>query len=381
MSFQYQYTVNSDETFLNKKVDIPSLTSDIQASSIVTALDGPIQIVDGNCVITFKAALSQQDLLTLEGIIFAHTGVPVAPVPAPSLSDGTPIVTLTNRQSDGTPLVASSPRLGTEWVMVSHNFSDQCTWFGESVRVTSETLVDSGDGYTFNSDNPFWIDMISGRMHNDTMWVALQKETNPSNPHGYQVIVKINGTTATMREPFTTSGGDFEVIWDTGQILFYNSQSGNTVTADYSYAKSSAFYVQPRLPNTILSLEDSETDITTDVVMCSELEYTYWESDGYTWTNVGGYSYKRVSQILAEAVGAYPITPAIGATAAELAMPLQEFRRKSRGTMFSRQVAQFSFKTPVQIGSNFQIRISLKNDVPLQGEFVLITFYCIECDA
>jgi hypothetical protein len=365
---------------VNSAIPVPQFKSQVQSIDDSTLSDLRFGNLIEKAFVSgyFPAGTDNSDVLTaLQNMFNADQTVLTS-----SASSASGLIGLEFDGSSWAPASASqstfTPVSTSEWVLVSHNFSDQCTWFGDSVRVASETLIDSGDGLTFNSAHQFWIDMTSGRMHNDSMWVQLQQATNPSDPHGYQVQVQINGVAAVMREPFATSGGDYEVIWDTGQILFYQSQSGKTITAAYSYAAGSTFYVQPRTPGTYLNLVSSEADITTDVTMPTELDYTYWEFTGSSWINVGGFSYKRVSQILAEAKGAQPSTPAIGATPTELALPLEQFRRQSRGTMFPRQVFQFSFETPVQISQGVQIRISLKNDVPFNGEYVLVTFYCIE---
>src|SRR5574343_1977900 len=47
------------------------------------------------------------------------------------------------RQPDGVPKFAESPRDGSEWVIGTHNFCDPTTWFGDSIRVNNEVLVDS----------------------------------------------------------------------------------------------------------------------------------------------------------------------------------------------------------------------------------------------
>ena len=389
----YEYTVDSDGTFPNKKVDIPSFTAQIQATAgqddgINTPLyyaepGGPIQIVGGNCQIWFSDVLSLSEVLALEHIIFTHTGIPVAPPPAPTLSDGTPVVALNVRQNDGTPIFVPTLPSGTEWVCVTHNYADPCTWFTESLRASNETLTDSGDGLTFNSQHVNWIDMVSGRMHNDVMWIELQQGMNPSDPHGYQVQVFVDGAPVTMRTPFAASGGAYQVLWETGQIQFFTSQAGHTVTASYSYAAGSTFYVQPRLPNTTLVLKDSEGDVSSDAVMNDTLLYTYWAEEpnglgGLSWYELGGYEYKRSVNISVEAKGACPPTPTLGSSPAHLQLPLSEFRRVSRGMYAPTQTLPFSFETGIPIPAGAQIRISLKNDVPFGGYHVSITFYLNE---
>lgn len=107
MSTRYEYTVNSDGTFPNKKVDLPRFTQEIQASSITVALDGPLQVIDGNCCIDFKLVLSDAEVLVLEALVRAHSGEP--------LPSGSQLVTLDGvpTDSDGKPQMV--PNLLPSW--------------------------------------------------------------------------------------------------------------------------------------------------------------------------------------------------------------------------------------------------------------------------
>jgi hypothetical protein len=69
----HQYTIDADGTFLNKKVDIPRLISELQTGLPNVTLSN-IQILDGNCVMTFIETLSYEQIVALETLVFAHTG-------------------------------------------------------------------------------------------------------------------------------------------------------------------------------------------------------------------------------------------------------------------------------------------------------------------
>lgn len=286
------------------------------------------------------------------------------------------------RQPDGVPLVASAPRDGSEWVIGSHNFCDPCTWFGESVRSENETLTDSGNGLTFTSAHENWIDMASGRMHNDDIWVQIQQMLNPGNPHGYQVTVKVDGETKTPCPVFSETGGDYWIDWDAGEVVFLSSQSGKTVTASYSYATTNVFHLTP-LPGKILIIEDAECDISVDAHMTSGIVYSAWHFDGQDWVMDMGATYKRAGQINTEARGCYPVFKAIGASAAELQIEdIREFRRKSRGMKYDRQGAPFQYATAKRVRSSWgqEVRVMTTDGQALTGEHVTITFYCLEQD-
>ena len=78
---KYVYSISQDFTGLIPPYTMPDigrLTQEIQTSSIVTALDH-IDCGGDNCDIWFKAALSQGDETTLDGIVAVHSGEPLEP--------------------------------------------------------------------------------------------------------------------------------------------------------------------------------------------------------------------------------------------------------------------------------------------------------------
>lgn len=78
----FEYTIDSDGTFPNRRVDIPSFTEEIQASAISVALIG-VTIVDGNCRIEFASngnnppGLTDAEIAILEGLVTSHTATAI----------------------------------------------------------------------------------------------------------------------------------------------------------------------------------------------------------------------------------------------------------------------------------------------------------------
>jgi len=76
----FEYTVDADGTFPQKRVDIPSFAEEIEASSISVPLVS-VTIVDGNCRIEFATnanvppGLTDAEILVLEGRVQAHTAL------------------------------------------------------------------------------------------------------------------------------------------------------------------------------------------------------------------------------------------------------------------------------------------------------------------
>lgn len=100
MASTFQYTVDADGTFPNKKVNIEHLDLEIRESQINVALNS-VMMVGPNCVISFRSDLAESEVGLLEAIVFNHTGapLPVQPMPVIIYSDGTPTPTA----ADGKP--------------------------------------------------------------------------------------------------------------------------------------------------------------------------------------------------------------------------------------------------------------------------------------
>lgn len=391
MATPTKYTYSISINFPNHKVSTDRFTNEIRSSAISIALDY-INTSDDDCDVWFKDDISTGEKAILDSLVSVHSG---EPMPQPQyLPDGTPIVELHNRQSDGIPSFAIAPSTGSETVIASHNFCDKCSWFGDSIRINDEVLTDSGNGLLFNSAHDHWIDMISGRTHNDDGWVIDQKLRNPSDPHGYAVIVKVNGIEQTMREPFESSGGDYEVLWDEGQIRFFSAPAATPV-ASYSYANGSTFYLRPEAGK-ILRVLKAEADISSDAIMTDTILYSIYAlvdavapelvSNGTvpsgTMISIGEIIYKRMGQIVAEAQGSYPSIDALGASASDLTLPMNEFRRKSRGTKAKTQALPFNYSTSRDLmdAAKMEIRVHTKHNREYEGSAVSITFYSVSKD-
>lgn len=300
---------------------------------------------------------------------------------------GSPKIKIDVAQNPDNSLLASiEPRVGNETIITTHNFCDKVTWFTTSERINDEVLT-SSDGYVWNSANQYWVDMISGRVQDDDGWVEQQKELNPEDPHGYQVIIKVDGYEKTMREPFLDYGGDYDVYWDDGYIISFEDWSGKTVTASYSKAIDSTFILAP-LPGSILNIEAAEADFTQDVEMYDAIEYNIY---GYasifapqlglpagTKIPIKKTTYKRLSQIFNEAIGAYALIEVLGSDLAHAAMPQKEHRKASRGMKSYLQSIPFRYATvrSLQSSLGIELRVQLSHDIEFEGSLATCTFYC-----
>lgn len=285
------YTYSLQNNFPNNLISLDRLTQEIGTSPIVIALDY-ITTVGDECNIWFKDSLSTSDNDILNSLIAAHSGEPLPyNIPQPVKLFVTDSKAFSFNDS-GILLTVPEPRTGSEVIYTTHNFCDKCCWFSDSQRVVEEVLVDSGNHLTYEAANKFIIDMISGRLQDDDGLVDEQKGLNPQDPHGYQVIVSVDGYSKSMREPFENSGGDYEVIWEDGYVKFFEAlDPAAEVKCSYSYATTSNFILHP-LPGKNLNIEAAEADFTHDVVMLDSLEYSVW---GYVDAFAPQYMYKRLT--------------------------------------------------------------------------------------
>lgn len=269
-------------------------------------------------------------------------------------------------------LVANAGREGNETIYASHNFCDKTTWFQDSGRKEFETL--SGSGTVFTATEQNWICMDRGRVLDEEGW----KE---DVSHGYQVIVVANDVTKSQCDPFTGTDGDYIVDYETGQITFNSeSYSAENVKASYSYARSSIFSIAPT-PYKKLDIEEVEAQFTKDVIINDSFVFgvfgyvqvfapEYWEGNGGPLpTNykieLKRQTYATLTQLIDEALGSYPIIPALGGSSRGLSNDMYGF--------------PFRYGTIRSLYNSYglETRVWLKNHNACGGERVTATFYCI----
>lgn len=257
--------------------------------------------------------------------------------------------------------VSEEPRLeGSGLVIVSHNWADRTTWYSQSERVTGQVLTDSGDGLTFTSPDEFWIDLTHGKLYREDLVSA-----------GKTPKIYVDSVQKTERTPFAESGGDFTIDYREGTVTFASSQSGKTITADYSKENGSAFVIAP-LPGKRLWLERSEVQFASNVVINDTIHFQPWAYNPYDPPNKvpvdNPTSYKVARDFVDEACGCYPKVAAFGGTV--------------RGLQNDHIVFPFNYVLVKDLKSSYgvEIRVWLENDQEFGGEFATATFYCTSYD-
>lgn len=138
------------------------------------------------------------------------------------------------RSSTGIPLVDTSNMqglVGANSITVStHDFSDRTSWYQRSVKVTSETLIDSGNGLLFNSAHPFWVNMDSLRLTYDYKLIP-ERDGSYTERGDRRPIISVGGSP--LNDPTSDVTPGYTINYAAGTVTFDESQTGNTITATY----------------------------------------------------------------------------------------------------------------------------------------------------
>lgn len=261
--------------------------------------------------------------------------------------------------SEGRDITVPFPRVGTDIILVSHNFSDPCSWYQRSQRITEETLT-SSDGFQWSSDNVNWIDMLSGRMYHDYIY---RLEVG----HNYDVVVTVDGYAKSYRQPFADSGGDYEIFYEDGYINSFDDWSGKEVLCSYSHATTSEWTLTPP-PNKKIDIEVADVQYTSDIVLNDTIVFDTYVYNPYDYPNKFLYEtayFKNMKNLIEEALGQYPLIPKAngprGTAGETVELP---FRYGSVKTL--------SYSTGVE----FTIRLADNRPfIGSKGSFATVSFY------
>jgi hypothetical protein len=335
------------------------------------------------------------------------------------------------RDRAGNPIITVDAKAVSEAIYATHNFALPCTWYSKSLREENEALEVTGGIWSSPANNVDWIDMKHGRVFDEEGLSEDQKILEPGSPHGYELIIEVDGVLKTERAPFADSGGEYTVDYGLGQVDPQGENwNGKDVRAWYSYSGSSE-WIMPPLPGKALFIEKAEIQFSGDVgyldtIVMQALGYVdtfapdLWDQQALVGPFLGGTGaalppveagspgdlfyetttpqvyyhagvswqplpagplpggtripiettkYKTIDQIIDEAVGAFPEIPPISAA-------------DPRGISKSRHVFQFHYSARKSLYSSLgmQISIMLENETAFTGERATATFYCISRD-
>jgi hypothetical protein len=208
---RYQYTVDSDGTFPNHKVDLPRFEQEIRASSITIALECSPQVISGNCCIDFKTALSENEVLALESLVHNHSGEHLP-------------VSASNVNVINTPSVLVYPPDGLKRNAITPNWCDRTTWYYSAGYASNEaaTCDDPNVRTVYSLAHVNVIDTYHGKILGED---SLTDSANRT----YRVSVTVNSVEKVEQDPHQGTGGDFTLNYVTGKLTFL---AGQPVDAD-----------------------------------------------------------------------------------------------------------------------------------------------------
>ena len=283
---------------------------------------------------------------------------------------------LTPLTSDGKPIMAYWPTEGDKLNFISPDWTDPTTWYDASVRVVEETATcDNAPTYTvYSVAHQNLIDSYHGKLtFEDNL---LDREGN-----SFRVEVKVNGDIKTEQDPHTQSGGDFIVNYSDGKVTFLSALTAqDTVTVTYHYENGSLWRIAPPEGKAI-KIKYVEAQFSADVVLTDGIIYQGFGLVDYfapqlveanvvpsgTIVPLGnGQNYKTIRDYVNDSNGAYPVVPVIGGNT-------------WRGLQNDIVIFPWDYAamTPIQSAAKMEIRVWLEHDVPFQGEYATVTFYCL----
>jgi len=261
---------------------------------------------------------------------------------------------------DGNPLVIQEPRTGSETIYCTHNFCDKTSWYTKSVRVTDEALTGDGAGLVWTSVHTNWINMVSGLIFDEDSYAS-------EVSHGYAVVVKVDGVTKTARAPYATTGGDYTIDYAAGTVTSVSgSWTGMAVLVSYSYATTSEWILAPSA-GYVLDVEATEAQFSKNFTFNDFIDFEIWVYNPADLPNKVMYArttYKRMVNFIDEALGSYPVIPAVGGA--------------DRGTQNEVYGFPFRYGTVRRVQSSIgaELHVKLRNNIVFSGEHATATFYC-----
>jgi len=240
-------------------------------------------------------------------------------------------------KTKGIPKVAISKPDGEGFVaIVSHEWTDKTSWYGNSTAVTGETLTASG--LVYSSANTNWIDLTSGN-------VVSENDLLPT----YGATIYDGGTEV-------TSG--FTIDYAAGTVTFDSSPSG-AVTADYHYAGDSTWVVKPNTGK-IINVEHAELDFTIDATV-GAVSFEIWGYDPANLPNKKMYEkrlYKNIKDII-KIANKIDVVDDIGGI----------------GQKVVRAVFDYTELIILKDSEGGELRVKIEDDEPFSGGFSSCTVY------
>jgi hypothetical protein len=249
----------------------------------------------------------------------------------------------------------------------SHNWCDQTTWYGSSVRIVDEVAQNAGDNQTYYLDNYNVIDTYHGKLFDEDY-------LTDDDGYNFLVSITVDGYSKTEQDPHYASGGDFTVDYELAEINFLSPLSPSSeVLVTYHYATDSVFYARIDSGKKLFIVA-AEVQFSDDMELNDSFKYQVYVTNPY---NPGGPKvpygnpniYKKMSDFQIEATKAYTSYPPLGGSGWR-AMPRAIY------------ILNWDYLSGTVLASSTgaEIRVWMEHDAPCSGTYATITFYGVTED-
>ena len=243
--------------------------------------------------------------------------------------------------------VSIYPTEGSSTTLVSHDFTNKCTWYSNSIQIIDEILSDSGDQQTYNSLNQYWINLTDGLITDEDLI-----------SDNYPIIIKKND--------IEIDKNDYSINYENGSITFNNPMLvTDTIKATYNYANGSEWILKPDT-NQIYRIKHTEIQFTKDVIINTSVYFEIWVYDPNNYPNKILYTrevFKNARDYVNFGNEGKGCIPAFGGS--------------SRGLQNDILVFPFNYASAKDLKNSVgaELRIKLENDIPHTGEFATVALY------
>lgn len=229
--------------------------------------------------------------------------------------------------------------------IVSHDFSDPCTWYQGATRKTGVSAA-SVSGLVYTLSDQDIIDLTHGRVTQEHLIT------------GHDFVVYDGGS------PIS----DYTVDYETGVVTLGSSPSG-AVTFDYSHAnrtKAGSLWSYEPADGSNYTVRESEVNFTVDLVITNDMISTVqFNHPSLGWVDVDSETnvYKSIKDIINVSRGGVASGTSMQAGVDVLTQAVIE--------------RKFEYDPEIQLnyGDDLRIAFYMKDGQPLTAEFATITLY------
>lgn len=400
------------KVYTKSPVSLDRLLQEIRSDiNIVIAVDEAATNTFGTqLTIGFKADMA--DWSFVDSIVTNHSGEPLPINVIPEIN----INNFPTGSNGGLKTEVKKPA-DPAAIVATHDFTDPCTWYSNSLYIEDESLTDLGAGTVWQAQNDFIIDLNHARMPNENDFVTayanpvvtvndvlmvekqdtyaqgiyqgvtytsrrrgklgeltltfdgirsirqILREWNRDEPTRYTPISHnaIDATVIPSAGSVNLIAGDYELLADNGTILFNESKAGQNVKMSYRYATDATLYLIPAEGKAIEIIK-AEVNFSKDCKMKSPINFEVWAYNPADLPNkvcVQKETYKSMKDFISTGNLGQGEIPAVDT----LEVPTIVF--------------PFDYTNLKEMSSAYgvELRITVDDNIPVEGTFATGTFY------